>query len=203
MRIFNFTWLIPLIISGCATQITKEENYYKIQAPNIDIDQSKDRISVIYYLEGARKSTQSESERLWYEYKLAQIYKESSDPRACALFKNLGLNKTFPLNREATLNEIESCQDHADPNAEMARIDTTATLPWLKNRGLEVSILIAEKYKMHEQLINLYLEKSKQPLEQKEKVEYTKKALNLAIKHFPKEKENIRQRIYMLAPRYN
>ncbi|MCB9026074.1 MAG: transglycosylase SLT domain-containing protein [Bdellovibrionaceae bacterium] len=199
----KLSWIIPCIICGCATTLKEDKNILLISnPPNLEIDASKDELSIIYFLEAQRKTSVDPSAQVWSEYKLAKVYQEKKDPRACQLFSQLAINKDFPLYREAGINQLQSCDTKFSEKDVLAEIKDLSDRPWLKLIGLEASIQIAKKLNKKNELIQLYLEKSKLPLDQNEKVKYTQKALKLAIKYSPQEKNMLKSRLEKLSPKF-
>lgn len=193
-----FSWLslIVLLVFGCATpkkDLLPPPPTMRPEALNLK-DSDKKVID-----EALKQLTSEETARnmRWLAlYKRAQLWQVEKPELACDSWRELSKEETFPLKKLAELRSYRVCK------IEETNYDWKSFEPWLRNESLDVALMRAQALNKKADLFTLMVEKSKDSSIGEEKLEWMKKALEIAEQDKnAKNKTIANERMIRLAPR--
>ncbi len=192
-----------MFIWGCSTPLKNAQfTSLKLPPPDLLLDENQDKLTLLKHLEDLIANSKQQNEKLWAKFQFAKLKLEESPATSCPIIAELAENEVFPLKTESLLYKFKYCENRPNSLETLRTQLNIEDFPWLKEVYLDTAITLAEKQKSPQDQMELYLEKSKLPSEQKIKVEYTQKALKIAQENFPQKTEELIQRIEKLSPRY-
>ncbi len=149
---------------------------------------------------GPTRSTDLERDMKWHKaYSKARASEKTDAEQACLIYRELSIDNDFPLYQLASLRAIDVC-----PDVGQVSMQKSAWPLWLDELRLDVALRKAERESQLPELLSLTVEKSKQKLPQKEKVEWIQKAIQLAKQTNAFDQIPIlEKRLYGVAPRLN
>lgn len=209
MKIIITVSIILTILLGCSTADKKgsfvnteyrppEAAYWPI---NDQIMGEKDFDSLDLYLNRVAKENPSQTTTWWVDYRRAQLWSKKNKNIACENFSRLAADPLFPIRRVAYLRAHEVCPKENQVLARLETFDMNKFDPWLTENALDVAIHRAEQVNNRQQLLDLYIKKSKTQIRKEEKLVYADKALSIATKLNDKSKiKETQNRIYALSP---
>ncbi|MCB0414789.1 MAG: transglycosylase SLT domain-containing protein [Bdellovibrionales bacterium] len=208
MKFLFLQFITLILVLGCSTQSTKDlmPPISDRLPPSYQLSSDKDTVSQDLFLQELLKPVAAEqsvelSTQWWAEYKRAMIWQDDKPQISCRLYSKLSKEKMFPLHSLARLRALQTCEKKsffADFSKENSWIENQ---PWLKRDAIDTSIKIYTLQKNQPELLKLYWEKSKLSLPASQKINLTKRALDIATQlNDEKAKEKLTKRVYFLSP---
>ena len=129
-------------------------------------------------------------------YKRAQLWQAEKPELACESWRELSKEELFPLKKLAELRSYRVCA------IEDTAYDWKSFDPWLRSEALDIALVRAQALNKKSDLFALMIEKSKDSSITDEKLEWMKKALEIAEQDKnAKNKKIAMDRMIRLAPR--
>ncbi len=184
--------LVLLLLSGCSSKpITPlpAPGYQRLNAIKDQLNQGNE--------ESNDGSSSEELARIYLNALKAEA--SGNKKKACRLFGSLVDNESFPLNQTALVHTLSDCSYSA---YELKAIWKKTVIPsYLKENYLEISLKLAEKYKINEYTADFSYELVPFKLVQSEKVKLLKNAISLAQKIKDSEREDrFHQKLVEVSP---
>lgn len=198
------SFIVFIIVLGCATQ-TQNPFSHKIDhlPPTTQISFTNDLLSVDFQLKKHSIKNSGPVNHWWSQYRRAQLWENENKNLSCQLYTQLSMDRSFPLYKLATIRSYEICPSNDPLLAELSPFQASDFEPWFQAEVKAISYNLAKKRNDLNAIYELSLEKSKLPLKQSKKLEFTKVALNAAKKLKNKKKvQAMNHRLEKLAPRY-
>lgn len=127
----------------------------------------------------------------WAKYKQAQLLEKENLERSCEVYKDLAVDKRFPLHVLAGLNQRRICKNPVDAEAEGE--DTLELTP-------EAELKLAKAAGNNKKAVELLIRLSKSSRNYSEKVDLVLEALDLSKKHRLNSIKKVEARLYRLSP---
>jgi soluble lytic murein transglycosylase len=168
---------------------------------NSSLFAKKDFESIDLFLSRVVSENPGQTTTWWADYRRGQLWSHKDSHVSCENMSRLAQEPQFPLNRLAFLRAHELCPPSNNILKRLPEFKDGTFDSWLSRKALDVAILKTEQQKKYHELIDLLLIKSKLNLPLEEKIELTRKALQLSDRYqSPKLARRIRQRLIKLSP---
>lgn len=132
------------------------------------------------------------------DYTWARTHQTEEPAKSCEVFTRLGGDVKFPARDIARLRAVEVCADQSPA------IDRASFPPYLQDLAIDILLKVSSERKDGIMEMQLAIEKSKQKLQQSEKVRWMQLAIQRATEAKDQERmEEYSKRLYMIAPRLN
>ncbi len=173
--------------------------------PEMKVLTEEDRKNVDYFLLRLGDSNRDRNLKWWIDYRRANLWRTENPELACEKYAELSQDQEFPLKKVAALRALDICPAGSEQLKNISGLEEKPEEIWMQTLALEASLSRAEKDKDLKKIMELSVEKSKQNLPQKLKVDLMKKAIESAkgLKLKGKEMESLNQRLYSLSPKLN
>lgn len=190
---------------GCAT-VTKDvmPPSGDILPPAFQVVSEKDREKLDYFYLKLAETNPERHSQWWIKYRRAQLWKQENPTLSCEKFSELAKDPLFPLNSLAWMRAHEVCPEQSEILSQMGEANIEKVDGWLKPTAIEVLLAKAEREKNKAEIMKYSYEKSKFYLPTEEKVDLTRRSLEMASTlGDSNHKERMEERLHKLAPRLN
>ncbi len=187
------------ILLGCASTSRLDTRIDKRETPPLPTFLSKWKKASLADLEKLEVGAKEDNIRWWKTYTLSLQKKESKPAEACAGFKGLSLDHSFPLHDLALLRAYEVC-----PNTEKLNELPGSVAPWYRDVFADIKLKEALETSDLKDDLAAYVEKAKLESNKKNKEDLYIKALTAALKLEAKaDIESVQTALYKNSPRLN
>lgn len=172
--------------------------------PKIPLEKESDIENVDFYLQKAAESQSTREYQWWITYKRAVIWKEKKPELSCKRFSSLARDPLFPMARIAYLRSFEVCPKDSEHLSGLKTFSWKDFPDWMQKEALLVALNRAARNQDLPAEMELSFEKSKEYLPTGQKVELTKRALEIAEKLKNKKfAKKMKNRLHKLRPSTN
>ncbi len=204
-----------LFASGCATLKTKrvavepEPPTTQGLVLNSEVSSDNDLDSVDLFLNKLATEHPEPSTVWWADYRRAELWTKKDPKIACENYASLAQVPAFPLHHLALLRAYLVCPKNDPDLAHLSSLNSIKFPSWLQGLKLNAEIRNAILRRSDNELVYLYLKKSREWLPREEKIRYSELALRAARwMHCSWAKRRalineIQTRIYSLSPSRN
>lgn len=187
------------ILLGCASTSRLDTRIDKRETPPLPTFLSKWKKASLTDLEKLEVGAKEDNIRWWKNYTLSLQKKETKPAEACAGFKGLSLEHSFPLHDLALLRAYEVC-----PNTEKLNELPGSVAPWYRDVFADIKLKEALETSDLKDDLAAYVEKVKLESNKKNKEDLYIKALTAALKLEAKaDIESVQTALYKNSPRLN
>lgn len=180
---FIYTFLILLFFgAGCSsTAFQYAPPDKKLLPPKLELSSEENIETVDNYLLKAAETEKNKETTWWIQYKRASLWKNKKTQISCRLFSELSKDALFPLAHIARLRAFETCPKNSESLTGIKPFEYKTVPSWMTSLALDVALAKAEKQNDRKKLMLLSYEKSKEHLPKKLKIDFTQRALDLAV----------------------